>query len=749
EPTWIAGPCDVLGYTVATDTFFFEDGACYKLVNTYTVINWCDYEPNNPFWDGSGIWMHTQVIKVTDETKPVIEDCEDKMFAINDHSDSDDDGIVCEAKIILTNIANDEGSANCPTGWLKWQVIVDLWGDGTPDLEYSSFLPPFDTQFNDTNGNGIPDVYVSPTANGGTVSIPLPDIEGSMSNHKVSWKVTDGCNNVTTCDSEFMVVDKKAPTPYCIDISSAVMENDGTVEIWAIDFNLGSYDNCSAQEALRYTFTDVAPEDDNSYDATQNSSSMTFDCGDIESGTVEVNMYVWDEKGNSDLCLVYLSLVDNSGVCGEGKIIAGNISTETGSGVNEVEATLSAALPEYPRTDMTDNAGDFAFAGAPLNANYQITASKDVDYLNGVSTLDLVKIQRHILGLEDLDSPYKLIAADINADNKIKASDLVQLRKLILGVIADLPKNESWRFVNGSQSLDMDLDLGNVDYTIDIEYLSSDMLNNNMVAVKVGDVTENATVNLQGTENIEVRSAKTLELMIDNRTVKAGDRVEVDFTSADFKDVYGYQFTMELNGLEMADVASGAVVMTDANVGMLSNEVVTVSYHNGTAKTATENESVFTMVFTATEDGQLSEMIEVTSKVTAAEAYVSTSLNTGNSTTLDTGVSTTLSTSMEIREVVISTRGEITASAENILYQNEPNPFKDQTMIRFELAEEGAVLFTVTDVTGKTLKVINTIGGKGMNLLPLDADDLGVTGVLYYTIESGEFTATKKMIVVR
>ncbi|MGK0314207.1 MAG: hypothetical protein ACI86M_000418 [Saprospiraceae bacterium] len=190
---------------------------------------------------------------------------------------------------------------------------------------------------------------------------------------------------------------------------------------------------------------------------------------------------------------------------------------------------------------------------------------------------------------------------------------------------------------------------------------------------------------------------------------------------------------MELNGLEMADVVSGAVVMTEANVGVLSNEVVTVSYHNGTAKTATENEPVFTMVFTATEDGQLSEMIALTSKVTASEAYLST----------------TLKASMEIREVVISTRGDITASVENNLYQNEPNPFKDQTMIRFELAEEGAVLFTVTDVAGKLIKTINAVGVKGMNILPLDADDLGITGVLYYTINSGEFTATRKMIIVR
>jgi hypothetical protein len=410
-------------------------------------------------------------------------------------------------------------------------------------------------------------------------------------------------------------------------------------------------------------------------------------------------------------------------------MIAGKIRTTAGLEVADVQVDLMSILPEYPRTKMTDNNGHYAFNDTPLNVDYMITASKDIDYLNGVSTLDLVKIQRHILGLEDLDSPYKLIAADINADNDIKASDLSQLRKLILGIITDLPTNESWRFVNGSQDLATDLDLETVNYVIEIENLEGEMSDNNMIAVKVGDVTENATVSAQGTENIEVRSAKTLELMIDNNTVKAGDRVEVDFTSTDFRDVFGCQFTMELNGLTMADLVSGAIEMTEGNVGLLSKEVVTVSYHNGTAQTATEDETVFTMIFTATADGQLSEMIDVTSKITAAEAYVGESL--------------------EIRDVVISTRGDITAGVENNLYQNEPNPFKDQTMIRFELAEAGAVTFTVSDVTGKLLKTVNTAGIKGMNILPLDASDLGVTGVMYYTIKSGEFTATKKMIIVQ
>ena len=66
---------------------------------------------------------------------------------------------------------------------------------------------------------------------------------------------------------------------------------------------------------------------------------------------------------------------------------------------------------------------------------------------NGVTTYDLVLIQKHILGIEALDSPYKLIAADANLDSKVTTSDIVLLRKLLLGIIPELPHGESWRFL--------------------------------------------------------------------------------------------------------------------------------------------------------------------------------------------------------------------------------------------------------------------------------------------------------------
>ena len=54
--------------------------------------------------------------------------------------------------------------------------------------------------------------------------------------------------------------------------------------------------------------------------------------------------------------------------------------------------------------------------------------------MNGVSTLDLVHIQRHILGIQSLNDPYNAIAADADNNGKISASDLTVIRKAILGI---------------------------------------------------------------------------------------------------------------------------------------------------------------------------------------------------------------------------------------------------------------------------------------------------------------------------
>ncbi len=82
-----------------------------------------------------------------------------------------------------------------------------------------------------------------------------------------------------------------------------------------------------------------------------------------------------------------------------------------------------------------------------MGSDYTVTPKKNDNPLNGLTTYDLVLISKHILGIEPLGSPYKMIAADANNSNSITTFDIVEFRKLILGINQALPNNESWRFM--------------------------------------------------------------------------------------------------------------------------------------------------------------------------------------------------------------------------------------------------------------------------------------------------------------
>ncbi|MBL0081567.1 MAG: hypothetical protein IPP37_03640 [Saprospiraceae bacterium] len=101
------------------------------------------------------------------------------------------------------------------------------------------------------------------------------------------------------------------------------------------------------------------------------------------------------------------------------------MTTKANEAINNVNVKLEASLPEFPKYQVAN--GSYNFLSLP-NGEFTVSASKTDDYSNGVSTFDLVLIQRHILGLAKLDSPEKLLAADVNKDGKVTASDLVELR---------------------------------------------------------------------------------------------------------------------------------------------------------------------------------------------------------------------------------------------------------------------------------------------------------------------------------
>ncbi|MDX1410043.1 MAG: hypothetical protein R3330_17960, partial [Saprospiraceae bacterium] len=307
--------------------------------------------------------------------------------------------------------------------------------------------------------------------------------------HTVILTALDGCGNFAKCELTVELVDCKPPTPVCYDgIITVVMPSSGCVTVWAADLLQKADDNCSASWPGSGTGIEVSFSEDT------DDKSREYCCDTIPNGiqeTFDVEVWVTDEAGNQDYCTTRIIIqdteVEGEGACPDAANLAaltGEVITEFTEAVEHVEVELTNRGEVFT----TGRDGYYGFSNLITGESYTISPALDRDPLNGVSTFDLVLMHKHILGIDRLDSPYKIIAADINNSGSVSALDIVEARKLILGLYETFPDNESWRFVPA------DYNFSNPDQPFGFpEQLELDLTGDvqaDFVGVKVGDVNE-------------------------------------------------------------------------------------------------------------------------------------------------------------------------------------------------------------------------------------------------------------------
>jgi hypothetical protein len=82
------------------------------------------------------------------------------------------------------------------------------------------------------------------------------------------------------------------------------------------------------------------------------------------------------------------------------------------------------------------------------------------------------------------------------------------------------------------------------------------------------------------------------------------------------------------------------------------------------------------------------------------------------------------------------------------LLQNRPNPFKNETVIRFNLPEATFATLTIFDVTGRVVKTVEGNYNQGINEVSINRSDLGGSGLKYYILRTKSETATKIMVII-
>ncbi|GIV32807.1 MAG: hypothetical protein KatS3mg031_0342 [Chitinophagales bacterium] len=143
---------------------------------------------------------------------------------------------------------------------------------------------------------------------------------------------------------------------------------------------------------------------------------------------------------------------------------------------------------------ITGDSGEYHFI-VWAGGNYVVEPFHDDDpaVTQGVSTADIVFIRRHILGTEDLSSPYKIIAADANGSASISTLDIVITRSVILGSTAAFSNGRIWEFVRSDQIFPDPLSPFPFESTRTYTSLLADQYGQNFIAVKLGDVNNNWT----------------------------------------------------------------------------------------------------------------------------------------------------------------------------------------------------------------------------------------------------------------
>ncbi len=185
----------------------------------------------------------------------------------------------------------------------------------------------------------------------------------------------------------------------------------------------------------------------------------------------------------------FIGVVKVSTTWTDGFNIAGKCIFPSGQPVNGATISANGVI----NTANTDTTGVFNYKLQSGNYTLKATKNNDVNKTNGVTSVDIALTQSHILGKLLLNSPYKIIAADVNGDGSVTALDLVYMKRLILGIDTTFTNTKTnqkrlWTFVDSSYSITSLTSPFVLKDSINIANLSANQTNKTFIGIKLGDV---------------------------------------------------------------------------------------------------------------------------------------------------------------------------------------------------------------------------------------------------------------------
>lgn len=686
KPVVSTEKCGRLTVHYEDDLYDIAEPACYKILRYWSIVDWCAYDPEFP--ERGGRFNHVQVIKILDNEAPILECPENLIVGID---------------------------GNCESAFVNVPVVTAT--DCNPDVIITNNSP-----------------YA--VRGGADASGTYP-----LGRTTITFTATDGCGNTTTCEVTVNVIDNKPPAPVCIvglSVNLSMMNGTQMAIVEAKSFNSGSIDNCTDKSDLKFTIRRSITNGPSLEPPT--TDRLIFTCEDARKSHL-IEFWATDQAGNSDYCETFLLVQDLNDICPprtSNGMIAGGIQTESGKMVEGVVVKINNGNAFEIFTNLD---GHYELGELPHGLDYTIIPQKNDDPLNGVSTLDLVLITQHILGIKKFDSPYKIIAGDVDKSGKITTLDLIRLRKMILNITREFPNgNTSWRFIRADHKFTNPQEpyIGYFPELMNVNDFFGNEMKIDFIGVKVGDVN-NSAVPSSFYGGPQTRSFnENWTIAFQNVEVEGGTTFEVPVVAGTWREITGFQFGLSFDPekVELIEVVPGEIDgISEENFGMkeVDNGLITTSWNSGESVIIEKGSNLFTLKFVSYEPFTLSDILQLSERNLHAEAYDADQMEMG----------------IQIDHLQANAPVLQGNSKRLEVYQNRPNPFSDRTNIPFQLSQSGIVSLRVYDSTGKMIYSSKQTFESGYNQISLDGNKLNGTGLLYYQLETNGEVVTKKMLFNR
>lgn len=388
-PTWDQLSCAMIMQNYKDEVFEVDEG-CVKILRKWTLLDWCSYDPNDPY--SKGKWKHTQILKIMSTEAPEIE--------------------------CIPDLTVSAGS-DCNSTYVDLEKVTAFNNCGS-NISVTNNSP-----YADENGADASGFYPKGTT-------------------MIKYTARDACGNEAVCKVQLTVVDEKHPVPICIHGISASLgiERDGYyVKIFPELFNKGSYDNCTPKHKLKLEVEPDILTCDN-LDTTPVKLIVTDENGNSDYCVTYV--YLTDNQGKCPPPGTFT-------LAGAVTDIKGTVVDEAELGLktgNSVENVLSDSNGNYLFDELKLNR-DYEIVleadGDPMEGwttldqlyihgvlkrdidldNTAGMVSADINMDGSITAYDLWLHKQYMLGNMTLDSnwvDWRLLNADITADKEFEVN---------------------------------------------------------------------------------------------------------------------------------------------------------------------------------------------------------------------------------------------------------------------------------------------------------------------------------------